>query len=83
MKSNRRIFVKNLVAGAAGLSKYILGTVVILFLSQSLCMAQNKVTFPLKVGAAKVDMTPKGEPTAPATGKYDHERAYARVIVHE
>jgi hypothetical protein len=34
----------------------------------------------LRVGAAKVDVTP-GEPVAPATGKYDHERLYIRAIV--
>jgi len=35
---------------------------------------------PLQVGAAKIDVTP-GEPAAPATGKYDHERLYTRAIV--
>jgi hypothetical protein len=37
--------------------------------------------FPLKVGAAKVDITPRDQPTAPATGKYDHDWTYIRAIV--
>jgi len=63
------------------MKKSILGTIIILFLSQWLCLAQKKQAFPLKVGAAKVDVTPNNEPTLPATGKYDHERAYVRAIV--
>lgn len=35
---------------------------------------------PLRVGAAKIDITP-GKPVAPATDKYDHERLYIRAIV--
>lgn len=35
---------------------------------------------PLQVGAARIDITP-GEPVAPASGKYDHERLYVRAIV--
>ncbi len=35
---------------------------------------------PLRVGAARVDITTL-PPTAPATGKYDHERLYVRAIV--
>lgn len=35
---------------------------------------------PLRVGAAKVDITTLA-PAAPATGKYDHERLYIRAIV--
>ena len=42
---------------------------------------QTKEKFPLTVGAAKIDITPKNQPTAPATGKYDHERAFVRSIV--
>ena len=65
------------------MKKSVIGMVMVLFLfmCQGFCLAQTKETFPLKVGAAKVDVTPKNQPTAPATGKYDHERAYVRVIV--
>lgn len=46
-----------------------------------LSLAQTKEAFPLRVGAAKIDITPKDQPTAPATGKYDHERTFIRAIV--
>ena len=45
-----------------------------------LSLAQNRKTFQLKVGVAKVDITPKDQPTPPATGKYDHERGYMSII---
>ncbi len=35
----------------------------------------------LKVGAAKVDITPASEPGNPPSGKYAHEKLYARAIV--
>jgi hypothetical protein len=63
------------------MKKSIIGTVIVLIWTQFLCIAQTKEAFPLKVGAAKIDITPKDQPTAPATGKYDHERAFIRAIV--
>jgi hypothetical protein len=42
---------------------------------------QGGEKYSLRVGASKIDITPSMEPTAPATGKYDHERAYIRAIV--
>jgi neutral ceramidase len=35
----------------------------------------------LKVGAAKVDITPESDPAIPPTGKYEHEHLYVRAIV--
>jgi neutral ceramidase len=35
----------------------------------------------LNVGAARVEVTPAPKPDWPASGKYDHERMYVRVIV--
>jgi hypothetical protein len=35
----------------------------------------------LRVGAARVDVTPPANPDFPASGKYDHERLYIRAIV--
>ena len=35
----------------------------------------------LRVGAARVDITPKGDPAYPASGRYAHERLYVRAIV--
>jgi hypothetical protein len=63
------------------MNKSIIGSVLLLFMCQCLCLAQNSKAFQLKVGAAKVDITPKDQPTPPATGKYDHERGYMRAIV--
>jgi neutral ceramidase len=63
------------------MKKSIVAIIFVLFWSQCLCMAQTKEAYSLKSGAAKIDITPKNQPTAPATGKYDHERAYVRAIV--
>ena len=38
-------------------------------------------TGPLRAGAARVDITPPGDPAYPASGRYAHERLYARAIV--
>jgi neutral ceramidase len=35
----------------------------------------------LRVGAARVDITPAADPANPPTGKYEHERLYLRAIV--
>jgi len=35
----------------------------------------------LRAGAARVDITPAGNPVYPATGRYAHERLYVRAIV--
>jgi neutral ceramidase len=35
----------------------------------------------LRVGAARVDITPPADPAAPPSGKYAHERLYVRAIV--
>jgi neutral ceramidase len=35
----------------------------------------------LRAGAARVDVTPAGDPAHPASGRYAHERLYARAIV--
>lgn len=35
----------------------------------------------LKVGAARVDITPPSDPANPPSGKYEHERLYVRAIV--
>ena len=37
----------------------------------------------LRVGAARVDITPPANPANPPTGKYEHERLYLRAIVLE
>ena len=37
--------------------------------------------FDLRAGAARVDITPAGDPAHPASGKYAHERLYVRAIV--
>jgi neutral ceramidase len=56
-------------------------TLIVLLLGQVIGWAQTDEAHPLKVGAAKIDITPADQPVAPATGKYDHERAYIRAIV--
>jgi hypothetical protein len=62
--------------------KKSVGAIILVFVVTGyLSLAQTKEAYPLKAGAAKVDITPKNQPTAPATGKYDHERAYVRAIV--
>jgi neutral ceramidase len=63
------------------MKRFIIGLISILILSQIYCHGQKSPKFPLKVGAARVDITSKNEPTFPATGKYDHERSYVRAIV--
>jgi len=35
----------------------------------------------LRAGAARVDITPPGDPSYPASGRYAHERLYVRAIV--
>ena len=35
----------------------------------------------LRVGAARIDITPASDPADPPTGKYEHERLYVRAIV--
>ena len=55
--------------------------VMLLLLGQVIGGAHAGEAYPLKVGAAKIDITPADQPVAPATGKYDHERAYVRAIV--
>ena len=35
----------------------------------------------LRVGAARIDITPASDPANPPTGKYEHERLYVRAIV--
>jgi hypothetical protein len=62
--------------------KKSIGAIILVFvLTGYISLAQTNNEFQLKVGAAKIDITPATEPTAPATGKYDHERAYIRAIV--
>lgn len=58
----------------------ILLSVIVVFLSllvgDTAC-AQNA----LRVGAARVDITPPSEPANPPSGKYAHEKLYVRAIV--
>jgi neutral ceramidase len=61
--------------------KSIFVSIIVICLCHCLCTAQTKEAFHLRVGAAKIDITPKDQPIAPATGKYDHERTYVRAIV--
>ena len=49
----------------------------ILALTGSQTMAQGN----LRVGAARVDITPPADPANPPSGKYDHEKLYVRAIV--
>jgi hypothetical protein len=63
------------------MKKAALLLIALVSLSQVLLTAQTREKYTLKVGAAKVDITPPSEPTAPAVGKYDHERAFIRAIV--
>jgi len=58
----------------------MLGPVIVLVCS--LCwgaMARGQAT--LRVGAARVDITPPADPANPPSGKYAHERLYVRAIV--
>jgi hypothetical protein len=57
----------------------LLGYLLVLAMAAEVCAAQNKG---LRVGAARVDITPPLEPgdSAP-TGKYEHEHLYVRAIV--
>lgn len=62
--------------------KKSIGAIILMFvLTGYTSLAQTNNEFQLRVGAAKIDITPSTEPTAPATGKYDHERAFIRAIV--
>jgi neutral ceramidase len=63
------------------MKKTLSGIICILVLNQLLCPAQVGERYQLKVGASKVDITPRNEPTLPATGKYDHERSFVRAII--
>ena len=48
----------------------------------SLCWgATARGQAPLRVGAARADITPPADPANPPSGKYAHERLYARAIV--
>ncbi|NQU85210.1 MAG: hypothetical protein HQ541_05570 [Mariniphaga sp.] len=55
--------------------------IMVLLMGQVVGGVQTSEVYPLKVGVAKIDITPEDQPVAPATGKYDHERAYVRAIV--
>ena len=45
------------------------------------CLAAQAQTPSLRVGAARVDITPPADPANPLSGKYAHERLYVRAIV--
>jgi neutral ceramidase len=45
------------------------------------CCAVIQAQGNLRVGAARVDITPPADPKNPPTGKYEHERLYVRAIV--
>lgn len=66
------------ILGDKVMSRSLFGTIALAvgFLSAQTFAAEG----PLRVGAAKVDITTL-PPAAPATGKYDHERLYIRAIV--
>ena len=54
----------------------------VIVLVSSLCcgvLARGQAT--LRVGAARVDITPPADPASPPSGKYAHERLYVRAIV--
>jgi neutral ceramidase len=58
----------------------ILSLIVVL----SFTLFAGKVVFgqnPLRVGAARVDITPPSDPASPPSGKYEHEMLYVRAIV--
>jgi hypothetical protein len=61
-------------------SKAIMIMILAMF-TQVVLWGQEPGRYPLRAGAARVDITPPNEPTAPATGRYDQERGYARAIV--
>ena len=53
-----------------------------LALASSLGPATDAVAdLALRAGAARVDITPAGDPAYPASGRYAHERLYVRAIV--
>lgn len=58
-------------------SRQIVLQSLIVLLVSSPALASNT----LKVGAAKVDITPASDPKIPPTGKYEHEHLYVRAIV--
>jgi hypothetical protein len=51
------------------------------FLVLSLCCTTSADSGNLRVGAARVDITPSADPADPPSGKYAHERLYVRAIV--
>jgi hypothetical protein len=58
----------------------ILGLVIVLVCSLHwAATARGQAT--LRVGAARVDITPSADPANPPSGKYAHERLYVRAIV--
>jgi len=46
-----------------------------------LCCAASAAAGDLRVGAARVDITPAADPANPPSGQYAHERLYLRAIV--
>jgi neutral ceramidase len=60
--------------------KEILGLVTVLVCSLSWAAAARGQAA-LRVGAARVDITPPADPANPPSGKYAHERLYVRAIV--
>ena len=56
--------------------------VAVLALASSVCLAAPAIgADALRAGAARVDITPAGDPAFPASGRYAHERLHARAIV--
>lgn len=61
--------------GKLRISSFSLLVVFVLF--EGLALAEGN----LRVGAARVDITPPSDPASPPSGKYAHERLYVRAIV--
>lgn len=55
---------------------FVIFVILILFKGHEVFAQDN-----LRVGAARVDITPPSEPANPPSGKYEHEKLYVRAIV--
>ena len=58
-----------------------LSSVLLLGLFAMALPAAASASATLRVGAARLDVTPPADPAKPPSGKYEHERLYVRAIV--
>src|SRR5271157_1694546 len=67
--------------GAHAMRKTLISPSILLLIFSLFVAHQAVAQGTLRVGAARVDITPPSDPANPSTGKYAHEKLYARAIV--